>query len=131
MQGESKVKLLRNMPDNKSFGYALSFVAGVWSLLAFYKSAYTAGFYVAVVAILLLGVALFMPRLLQPFNRFWFVVSGWLGAFVSPIVMGILYFVVMVPFGLLMKLKKKQKNQNSSWKDIDRNIDVDSLNRQF
>lgn len=119
------------MPQNKSFGYALSFVAGVWSLLAFYKSAYTAGFYVALTAVALLLVTLFTPQLLQPVNKFWFMVSGWLGALMSPVVMGILYFGVIVPFGLIMKLKKNNKNQNSSWKDIDRMIDADSLNRQF
>ena len=54
-----------------------------------------------------LGVAaigLFRPSLLAPLNRLWTRFSILLSRVTNPIVMGLMYFVVLTPTGLLMRL---------------------------
>ncbi len=45
------------------------------------------------------------PALLEPLNRAWFRLSLLLGRIVTPVVMGVLFYGVITPFGLLMRLK--------------------------
>lgn len=52
-------------------------------------------------------VALVLPRALTPLNRAWTRLSLILHRIVSPIVLGILFFVVITPLGLLMRLLGK------------------------
>jgi hypothetical protein len=54
-----------------------------------------------------LVVALWRPALLAPLNRGWAKVGLLLGAIVAPIVMGIVYFAVITPMGLLARLAGK------------------------
>tara|TARA_B100001057_G_C22497407_1_gene812623 strand:- start:252 stop:635 length:384 start_codon:yes stop_codon:yes gene_type:complete len=61
---------------------------------------------------LILGIL--NSRALTPLNRLWFKFGILLGTIISPIIMGIIFFFVVTPIGLLMKLFKK-----------------DSLNRKF
>jgi hypothetical protein len=56
------------------------------------------------VAVLVLAVALVRPGLLQPFNRLWTKLGLLLGRIMSPIVTGLLFFVVVTPTGLLLRL---------------------------
>ena len=48
-------------------------------------------------------LALLAPRVLTPFNRLWFRFGMLLGAVVSPIVLGIIFFATVTPIGLLMR----------------------------
>jgi len=47
------------------------------------------------------------PQVLAPLNRLWFRLGMLLGRIVNPLVMFIIYFVVIVPFGLGLKLMRK------------------------
>lgn len=51
-----------------------------------------------------LAAALFIPQALRPLNVVWFRLGQLLGRIVNPIVLGILFFAVFTPFGLLMRL---------------------------
>jgi len=46
-------------------------------------------------------------KLLTPLNRLWFKFGLFLGKIVSPLVMGIIFFSVVTPIGLFMRLFKK------------------------
>jgi hypothetical protein len=50
------------------------------------------------------GSALVAPALLAPLNLLWFRFGLLLHRIVSPIVMGLLFFAVMTPIGLVMRL---------------------------
>ncbi|MBF0426226.1 MAG: hypothetical protein HQL66_10465 [Magnetococcales bacterium] len=52
-------------------------------------------------------VALVAPRLLGPLNRLWLAFGELLHRVTSPIVMGVLFFAVMTPLGLFMRLVGK------------------------
>ncbi len=60
---------------------------------------------VAVAAAFLI-VALVYPAILQPLNVLWFRFGALLGRIVSPIVMGMIYFLTVVPTGLVFKLRR-------------------------
>ena len=59
--------------------------------------------------------------ILYPLNKIWFKFGILLGKFVSPIVLGIIFFFVVTPIGILMKilgkdlLNLKNNNENSYW----------------
>ncbi len=56
---------------------------------------------------LFLGVALIQPAWLRPLNRVWTKLGILLGRVVSPVVTGLLFFLVVTPIGLLFRLLKK------------------------
>ena len=68
---------------------------------------------------LILGLA--KSRILTPLNLLWFKFGMLLGRIVSPVVMGLVFFLVVTPTGLIMRaLKKdllnlKKKNSNTYW----------------
>ena len=51
-----------------------------------------------------LGVALARPGLLAPLNRVWFRFGLLLHRVVSPLVLGLLFFLVLTPFAVLLRL---------------------------
>ena len=54
-----------------------------------------------------LVVSLVRPSLLKPLNVLWFKIGMLLGLVVSPIVMAIVFFVVVTPTGLMLRLMGK------------------------
>lgn len=57
-----------------------------------------------VLALGLLVVSLLLPSLLAPFNRAWLKFGLLLHKIVSPVVLGIMFFLVVTPIGLLMRM---------------------------
>jgi len=73
-----------------------------------------------IVSILFLVLGLIKSKILTPLNILWFKFGILLGRFVSPIVMGIIFFLVVTPTGYIMRLIGKdllrlKKNKNSYW----------------
>jgi len=73
-----------------------------------------------IVSILFLVLGLIKSKILTPLNILWFKFGILLGKFVSPIVMGIIFFLVVTPTGYIMRLIGKdllrlKKNKNSYW----------------
>ncbi|MDA9629611.1 SxtJ family membrane protein [Candidatus Pelagibacter sp.] len=58
-------------------------------------------------SLLFLILGIFNSKILSPLNKIWFKFGIFLGKIVSPIVMGAIFFIVVTPIGLLMKLLKK------------------------
>jgi len=54
-----------------------------------------------------LAVAWLSPRVLAPLNRLWSKLGLLLGRIVSPVVLSLLFFLVVTPVGLLMRLTGK------------------------
>ena len=74
------------------------------------------------VSLIFLILGLINSNLLSPFNKLWFKFGIFLGNFISPIVMGLVFFLVVTPIGLIMKLLgknllrlNKKKNSNTYW----------------
>tara|TARA_B100000242_G_C42993348_1_gene461246 strand:+ start:147 stop:524 length:378 start_codon:yes stop_codon:yes gene_type:complete len=82
---------------------------------------------------LLLGIV--NSRFLTPLNLVWMKFGELLGKIVSPIVLGFIFFLVITPIGLFMKLigkdllKTKLSKDKTYW--IKRSKNITSMKRQF
>jgi len=88
------------------------------------------------IAVLFAGLGLFFPKLLVPLNKAWFKFGMLLSAIVSPIVMGLLFFVAVTPTGLIMRLRNKDllkskldRKAESYW--IQRDEPVGTMKNQY
>jgi hypothetical protein len=99
---DKKLKL----PTNKNFGivfFVVFLIIGLWPLLAKSEIRYWS----ILVSIIFLFLGFKNSKLLNPFNKLWFKFGILLGKIVSPVIMGIIFFIVVTPIGLLMKVLKK------------------------
>ena len=60
-----------------------------------------------VISFIFLALGLVNSKILMPLNRLWFKFGLLLGRFISPLVMGIIFFIVVTPTGIIMRLFKK------------------------
>ena len=88
-----------------------------------------------IISIIFLILGLFNSRILTPLNKIWFKLGILLGNFVSPIVMGIVFFVIVTPTSLIMKvlgknlLNLKKGNKKTYW--IERSVIKSKMKNQF
>ena len=112
--------------SNRSFGILFAFV---FSLVAFWPilNQNEIRIWSLIVAIIFIVLGLLNSKLLTPLNKIWFRFGIFLGNFISPIIMGVIFFFVVTPTGLIMKLfnrdliNLKKSNEKSYWikkKDI-------------
>ena len=86
-------------------------------------------------SIIFLILGLLNSRILTPLNILWFKFGIFLGRFVSPIVMGLVFFLVVTPTGLIMRmfkkdlLKLKKNDLNTYW--INRSEPKSDMKNQF
>ena len=72
------------------------------------------------ISIVFLFLGLVNSKILNPLNKLWFKFGIFLGKIISPLVMSIIFFLVVTPIGLLMRLFNKDLlnlkfNNNSSY----------------
>ena len=60
-----------------------------------------------VISFIFLILGFINSKVLTPLNRLWFKFGLLLGKIISPLVMGIIFFVVVTPIGIIMRLLKK------------------------
>ena len=92
--------------SDRSFGvvFAVVFtIIGLWPLI----SSPNVRWWSLAIAFAFAGVAFVRPSLLAPLNRLWLKFGLLLNRIVSPLVMGLLFFVVITPIGLIMRAAGK------------------------
>lgn len=89
-------------------------------------------------ALLLLLVSFLLPKILVLPNVLWFKFGLTLGKVMSPLVLGLLYFAVFTPVGLLLCLLKKdllklrfEADKKSYWIERDEHYPMGSMKNQF
>ena len=88
-----------------------------------------------VIAIIFLILGILNSRVLNPFRKIWIKFGELLGKIISPIVLFIIFFLLVTPIGLLMKilgkdlLSIKYSKNKTYW--INRLKDLGSMNNQF
>ena len=120
--------------SNKSFGIVF-FV--VFLIIAFYPLLNDENIRIwsLFVSFIFLILGLLNSKLLTPLNKLWFKFGIFLGKIVSPLVMGIIFFMVVTPIGLLMKLFQKDllqikfNKKSSYW--IEKNGPKSKMKNQF
>ncbi len=111
--------------SNKSFGivfFIFFFIISIYPVL--YSEDIRIWSLIISFSFLVLG--LINSRLLTPLNRLWFKFGILLGKIISPIVMGIIFYLVVTPTGLILKIFKKdilnlKFNDNKSYWKIKKN----------
>ncbi len=106
--------------SNRSFGIVFFIV---FLLIALYPLTYSQDIRIwsVIISIIFLGLGLFNSKVLTPLNKLWFKFGIFLGKIISPIIMGIIFFLVVTPIGLLMRLlgkdliNLKYNNNKSYW----------------
>ena len=126
------------LPPNKKFGY---FFTGIFFFCSFYFFITGQNYLLYIMSflmILTLIVSLTKPSLLLPFNRTWMYIGFLIGKVVSPIVLGIIFFGIITPTAILMKLFERDelllkiKNKKSHWKKrVPIGPEPESFNHQF
>jgi hypothetical protein len=64
-------------------------------------------YWAIVIGVAFLAIALARPALLRPLNRLWTQFGLLLHKIVNPIVMGLLFFLILTPFGLVLRMLGK------------------------
>ena len=106
--------------SNKSFGIVFFIVFLLISIYPLIDGA-NIRLWSLVISLLFLILGLLNSNLLTPLNKLWFRFGILLGKIISPIIMGIIFFLVVTPIGLLMKIFKKDllslkyNKDNSYW----------------
>ena len=89
--------------SNRSFGIVFSIV---FLLIAIYPLINSEELRVwsLIIAIIFLVLGLINSKILTPLNKLWFKFGILLGRIVSPVIMGIIFFLVVTPTGLIMRI---------------------------
>jgi|TARA_B100000470_G_scaffold210908_1_gene189410 hypothetical protein len=112
----SKIKI----GSNKSFGivfFTVFFIISIWPLL----SANEIRYWSLVISVVFLILGIINSKILTPLNKVWFKIGILLGNIISPIIMGMIFFLVVTPTSLIMKilgkdlLNLKKNTKNSYW----------------
>ena len=120
--------------SNRSFGIVF-FV--VFLLIAFYPLVNDRSIHVwsLIISLIFLTLGIINSSILSPLNKIWFKFGILLGKIISPLVMGIIFFIVVTPIGILMKILKKDllnlkyTNNKSYW--IEKNEPKSKMKNQF
>ncbi len=122
-------------PTEKSFGLVFSIVFLIVSLYPLIISS-SLRIWALVISIIFFLLAFLAPKILVLPNKLWFKFGLLIGSIVAPIVMALVYFVTVVPTGLIMRLlgkdllnPKLDKNTKSYW--IKRSEPMGSMKNQF
>ena len=94
------------IPSNKSFGIVFFILFLIISLLPLLNSG-NVRIWSLLLSIIFLILGILNSRILTPFNKIWMKFGVLLSNVVSPIIMVIVFFLVITPIGLLMRLFKK------------------------
>ncbi len=123
------------MSSNKSFGivfFVFFLILSLYPLLN--KEKLNLLFLIFSITFLILG--LLNSKILTPLNKVWFKFGIILGKIISPIIMGIIFFLVVTPIGLIMKILGKDllklkynKKDNTYW--IEKNGPKSKMKNQF
>ena len=92
------------LPSNRKFGFFFTFVFALAAAYFYYTASMVWFFAFALSSAIFLVVTFVKADILLPLNNLWMRFGLLLGMIVSPIVLGIIFFGLITPYGLIMKL---------------------------
>lgn len=129
---------LSDRPSNQKFGWVFAALCTSIGIFMQWKSGHTFSLGWFALAILFGVSAAFAPRVLQPLNELWFRVGVFLGRFVSPVVLGLIFFLLITPIAVCMRLagrdalRMKKRKVSTYWLDREPSGPApDSYKQQF
>ena len=125
------------LPSNKKFGFFFTFVFAILAFYFLFIDSILWAQALAVLAVLFLLITVIIPQVLLPLNKLWMRLGLLLGMIVSPIVLGIIFFGLVTPYGVVMRmfgrdeLRLKFTKKSSHWISRSESIKSDSFKNQF
>ena len=122
------------IPSNKNFGIVFFLFFLIVSILPLFEDE-NIRIWALIIGVIFLTLGLFNSSILTPLNKIWFKFGILLGRIISPIVMSIVYFGVITPISLIMKLlgkdllNLKKSKKKSYW--IEKSIIKNKMKNQF
>jgi len=108
------MELKNKIPTNRNFGLVFCFVFFLIFLEPIIRDAQLR-YWSLVISLIFMILGLINSKLLTLLNKIWYKFGLFLGKIVSPFVMGLIFFLVVTPTSLLLKLFNKDilnKNKN-------------------
>ncbi len=120
--------------SNRSFGlvfFVFFLIIGIYPIINGNNPKIT----LLIISVIFLVLGFINSKLLTPLNKLWMKFGEFLGRFISPIVMSLVFFLVLTPIALLVRitgkdvLKLRSSNEKTYWRTKDKNIG--SMKKQF
>ena len=128
-------KVSVKMPSNRSFGllFFIVFLAiSLWPLI----SQEDLRLWAFIIAVIFFVLGILNSKFLTPLNKLWMKFGLFLGSIIAPLVMGVVFFMVVTPVGLIMRFLgkdllriKKSKFVSTYW--VSREKQNNTMKRQF
>ncbi len=126
---------MKSQSSNKSFGllfFVVFLIIGLWPL----KNGENLNIYFITASVVFLILGLLNSKLLTPLNKSWINLGEILGIIIAPIVMALVYFVILTPVSLIVRMFGKDllnlkflKEKDTYW--IKRKKSLGSMKKQF
>tara|TARA_B100000900_G_scaffold374489_1_gene355806 strand:+ start:297 stop:677 length:381 start_codon:yes stop_codon:yes gene_type:complete len=126
---------MKSQSSNRSFGllfFIVFFILGLWPL----KNGYNFNLYLICISGIFLILGLFNSKILTPLNKVWIKFGELLGLIIAPIVMAIIYFFILTPISLIVRIVGKDllglkfsNKKETYW--IKRNKKMLTMKKQF
>ena len=125
---------MKHNENNKSFGilfFIVFLLIAIWPLI----NSESIRIWSIIISTLFLILGITNSKILTPLKRGWIKLGEILGKVVAPIIMGFIYFIIITPIGILMRLFGKdllniKLNKNKSYW-IKREKNINTMKRQF
>ena len=124
----------KNKSSNRSFGivfFVFFLIISLFHLLNDNDIRYWS----LILSIIFLVLGLLNSNFLTPLNNLWFKFGIFLGKVISPFIMGVIFFIIVTPIGIIMKILKKDllnlkfNNKKTYW--IEKNGLKSEMKNQF
>ena len=92
--------------SNRTFGilfFLVFLVIGIWPIL----NNEDLRWWSIIISLIFLFLGIVNSKILTPFNKIWIKIGELLGKVIAPIVMAIIYFFIITPMSILLKLLRK------------------------
>ena len=126
---------MKSQSSNKSFGllfFVVFLIIGLWPL----KNGESLNFYFIIASVVFLILGLLNSKLLSPLNKSWIKLGEILGIIIAPIVMALVYFAILTPISIIVRVFGKDllnlkflKEKDTYW--IKRKKSLGSMKKQF
>ena len=113
------------------FFFIVFLIIAIWPVL----SSEVVRIWAAVISVVFLILGIINSKILTPLKKGWIKLGEILGRVIAPIVMGFIYFIIITPIGILMRLigkdllNTKFNKDKSYW--IKRAKNIETMKRQF
>ena len=120
--------------SNRSFGVVFFVVFLIFALYPLINNG-DIRIWSLVISLVFFILGILNSKILTPLNKFWFKFGIFLGKMISPVIMGAIFFLVVTPIGIIMRLfgkdilNLKYQNIKSYW--IEKNGPKSKMKNQF